>query len=90
MMFTEGKDEIKGNKRAVRRHHRERLKRKRGNYGNVFTEKQLLKAIDTPHPCSCALCGNPRRYGGDKTPAEQKSEDNFRQEFKDLDQKIAC
>ena len=59
--------------RAVRRHHRERLKVKRavywgflrqeGRYRGVMTERHLGIVVKTPHPCSCYGCGNPRRIG---------------------------
>jgi hypothetical protein len=58
--------------RAIRRHHRERLKNKRKNYGGMeraakyFGEKWLkqnqARVINTPTPCSCPGCGNPRNH----------------------------
>ena len=56
--------------RAIRRHHRERLKKARRNYwcyhylNNPMSEAQLSVATGTPHPCSCLGCGNQRRYDG--------------------------
>jgi hypothetical protein len=29
-------------------------------------------AIDTPKSCSCAMCGNPRTYYGDRTIQERR------------------
>ncbi len=52
-------------KRAIRRHHYQRLKRKRirNNYWlHNKTNRQLGICINTPKPCSCFMCGNPRKY----------------------------
>jgi hypothetical protein len=29
-------------------------------------------AIDTPKPCSCEICGNPRAYSGDRSIQERR------------------
>lgn len=60
--------------KAWRRHHYQRLKKKRKSYwggptkDDVFythTEEQRLgMLIRTPHPCSCMGCGNKRRADG--------------------------
>ncbi len=55
-------------KRATRRHHYHRLKEKRikqnywgfGTWRNGFDDSQVGIAIDTPKPCSCYMCMNPR------------------------------
>ena len=50
--------------RAIRRHHRARLKTKRKSYygGTQSSDPVAIgKWIDTPTPCSCWMCGNPRR-----------------------------
>jgi hypothetical protein len=63
---------------AYRRHHRERIKAKRirqfRKYGKELVEdpKSLGKLIRTPKPCSCAMCGNPRKHFGEKTLQEKK------------------
>lgn len=45
-------------KRAIRRHHRARLKKvRRGYHGGNWSPTY----IDTPCPCSCWACGNQRR-----------------------------
>ncbi len=78
--------EVDAHKRAVRRAHRERLMKARrnywGNYRNTFFMKlekkhcswlegiALCKVVDTPHPCSCPICGNPRRHF--ETPTDQE------------------
>lgn len=45
------------------------------------------RACDTPHPCSCSGCGNPRRVGWDKkdrqTRQERDNELRFREELAD-------
>jgi hypothetical protein len=49
--------------RAVRQHHRARLiARRRHHFGRVRTSGEAAKAATTPTPCSCWMCGNPRRY----------------------------
>lgn len=48
--------------RSLRRHHRERLLQKRRSpWGRTLTHEEASRAVDTPTPCSCWLCGNPRR-----------------------------
>ncbi|MBC8427270.1 MAG: hypothetical protein H8D97_00070 [Proteobacteria bacterium] len=61
-------------KRAIRRHHKERLKRTRRNYwamdwnrkyNQLEVENKLIGiVINTPHPCSKMCCGNQRQYEG--------------------------
>lgn len=56
---------MKDMKRALRRHHVARMKVARGfHWGRDIRHdvKVLGKAVDTPCPCSCWMCGNPRRY----------------------------
>lgn len=54
-------------KRAIRRHHYARLKAKRRNY---YLSTQIDDAIaharwaNTPCPCSCWMCRNPRHSAG--------------------------
>ncbi len=52
--------------RAIRRHHRTRLFRRRRHYwgygSNMFPENAYPSVIDTPKPCSCWMCGNTRRF----------------------------
>jgi hypothetical protein len=53
--------------RAVRRAHRARLKKARRYYfARVLDVHELGKVVDTPKPCSCFMCGNPRRYFGEE------------------------
>ena len=55
--------------RGIRRHHIERLKRKRshyhGHYQGMTDPKSIGFVCTTPAPCSCLLCGNRRRYEGE-------------------------
>ena len=52
--------------RAIRRHHRARVFRRRRHYwgygSNLFPDDAFPSVIDTPKPCSCWKCGNPRRF----------------------------
>jgi len=61
--------------RALRRHHAERRKRwvqrELGDHlcwaGDDRERSKLLgRLAETPKPCSCWMCGNPRRYGEGK------------------------
>lgn len=52
-------------KRAIRRHHRERLKKKRKCYYNGWagiSPSNIGKMVNTPKTCSCSGCGNPRNH----------------------------
>lgn len=40
--------------------------------------------IDTPTPCSCGMCGNPRRKMGELTRAEEQANRDFKQQLKEL------
>ena len=71
-------------KRTIRRHHRERLliqwvKRVRmelrgtdleGN--SIYIEQRARYLLQTPKSCSCPMCGNPRRYFGERTIQERR------------------
>lgn len=49
---------------AQRRHHEARLKRKvRSYYGGHNDPRRLGIYARTRTPCSCYMCGNPRRLG---------------------------
>ena len=55
----------KSTKRAIRRHHLARVKRaRRFFFGRNLTNEvaTLGKLANTATPCSCFMCGNPRRY----------------------------
>jgi len=52
-------------KRAIRIHHRIRLKNKRKTYwGGGLSNQMLGKLINTPKVCSCWMCGNARKIYG--------------------------
>ena len=66
-------------KRSIRRHHRERIYRKRKKkcqvwWGCDHDEVFYKMMINTPTPCSCFMCGNPRRHFGERTLQERKSD----------------
>lgn len=53
--------------RSVRRHHIDRLKSSRryfwGRQRDLSQDPRALGLVlSTPNPCSCYMCGNPRRY----------------------------
>lgn len=73
--------------RAHRRHHRERLifkrvKQRPSWFLNLdhhaqpdrFHAKQRGRLASTPTPCSCWMCGNPRRHLNQRTLAEHKAD----------------
>jgi hypothetical protein len=70
-------------KRDIRIHHRMRLQSKRSKYHwgmRLTTAEQKGKVVNTPTPCSCAMCGNPRKWFRQKTIQERKFELNERDE----------
>jgi len=58
-----------------KRHHRERLKKKRRNYWGcvVKDERRLGILVNTPKPCSCFMCRNRRKDEG-PTLQERRNE----------------
>lgn len=64
--------------RAIRRHHRARLKHKRARYHmgvHADDPRRLGKTTTTPCPCSCEMCGNPRKHFGKASLQEQRAYD---------------
>jgi hypothetical protein len=68
--------------RSLRRHHRERLKRNRMNHWGMWRPgvrdaRRLGMVTQTPAPCSCWCCGNPRRVfkGKDVSTRQELSHD---------------
>lgn len=69
-------------RRALRRHHTARLKHKRRYDFCVYSRDgrrtfcPINRHVITPCPCSCRLCGNPRKFYGNgqaaKTVAERR------------------
>ncbi len=81
--------------RALRRHHRERLKKNRKNYwgygqqGWRTAETEMSEAtagivINTPTPCSCWMCGNPRKAWCEITMQEKKALDNYKNNMEEI------
>lgn len=65
----------KSMKRALRRHHAARVKKnRRYHWGqDMALEPHLWRVlVNTPTPCSCWSCGNPRKYLGELTVQEQR------------------
>lgn len=69
--------------RGLRRAHRERLKaRVRARMRRIWRDgraladdpRQVARWVTTRQPCSCAMCGNPRRWFGAKTRQERRIE----------------
>ena len=80
--------------RAIRRHHIARLKNNRKSYWGYdrrrdgqMDAKQLGKVVQYPTPCSCTMCGNPRKkIRGKKclTIQEQKQRSCMAYELEEL------
>jgi hypothetical protein len=63
--------------RAIRRHHEARMKeRVQAYYGGVFRDdvRHVGKLAHTRAPCSCWMCGNPRRQLGEPSLQERRLE----------------
>jgi len=61
---------------SLRRHHERRIKeRMRSYYGGYARNnaRALGKLAQSRSPCSCWMCGNPRRYSGESTLQERRS-----------------
>lgn len=70
--------EQKSMKRALRRHHAARVKNNRRYHWGRDRDLALEpvrwgKVVATPTPCSCWMCGNPRKYFGDRTIQELRA-----------------
>jgi hypothetical protein len=64
--------------RSLRRHHYQRLKDKRKNYfGGSLSDLQAAMLASTATPCSCFMCGNPRRYLNERSIQERRLIDNW-------------
>lgn len=69
--------------RAERRHHLERLRYKRGRHAGRdlrHSRRELGKALASPCPCSCYLCGNTRHHHG-PTLQEARAADTMAQQL---------
>jgi len=54
--------------KSDRIHHATRVKSKRSKYSG-----KGKSMAETPAICSCWMCGNPRRYFGDRTVQERRA-----------------
>jgi hypothetical protein len=62
--------------RAFRRHHERRVKRRvRDYYGGYAAAlpRHLGRIARSRRLCSCWMCGNPRRYLGERTLQERRA-----------------
>lgn len=90
---------MKNRKRAIRRHHRARLKNTRKNYwgwgynnwrshphnSNCEMPKTVQgKVVQYPAQCSCTGCGNPRKHFKERTLKERSMDDVYRDMLEDL------
>lgn len=63
--------------RAVRRHHEKRVKTRVASYYGGYAAhdpRALGRLAHSRAPCSCFMCGNPRRYLGERTLQEWRAE----------------
>lgn len=65
---------VEAERRSVRRHHAGRLKKSRRHYwGGISGDPgRAGVVVNTPTPCSCYMCGNPRKYFNEKTVQERR------------------
>jgi len=73
--------------RARVRHHCERIKNQRARYLLYINNfdlslERLGKLIATPKPCSCSMCGNPRKIWREVTMRERRNELHYQLELK--------
>ncbi len=79
----------------MRRHHRDRLKKNRKHYwgygeqgwrtaATAMSEATAGIVINTPHPCSCWMCGNPRKVWKEITMQEKKALDNYKNNMEEI------
>jgi hypothetical protein len=57
---------------AKRRADRARIRHNRLFYWDRRLGQGQGSVIDAPTPCSCWMCGNPRRHFGERTAQEQR------------------
>jgi len=82
---------MKNYKRALRRFHSQRIlsKRKKSYVSQMLieegiSEKNLKKHLKNPVPCSCWMCGNPRKYQKEKSLQELKAQEKFTSDINDF------
>lgn len=62
--------------RGLNRHHADRIKHNRLHYWgdeDGLDRRRLGIVSKTPHPCTCYICGNPRKYHKELTMQEKKA-----------------
>lgn len=72
--------------RAERRHHHHRMLEKVKDFSfykyGFWTEEEKLqhqkRMAETRKPCSCYMCGNPRKHWKDKTMQEKKFDEKVK------------
>lgn len=67
-------------KRAIRRWHRERLRKRRlhdQQWLNYTSERTIGIYIDTPKRCSCAMCSRNRKYEGPTVQERRQTNYDF-------------
>jgi hypothetical protein len=76
--------------RAIRRHHLARIKMKVAHYYGGWMKsypqsgKAIGKAARAKAPCSCWMCGNPRKFSNQETLQEWRNEYGARSAMRDL------
>ena len=71
--------------KSIRLHHRNRILNKRIKQLKERKEEMskddfrlvLLKSLDTPNPCACWMCGNPRKFFNKDTVQEKRWKVSF-------------
>ncbi len=77
---------MRSTRRAIRRHHRDRLlKNRRKKIWWAKDSDYTSRVVNTPCPCSCWMCGNPRKWLKEKTRQEYRSYLNFVEGIEEID-----
>jgi hypothetical protein len=76
--------------RAQRRHHRNRrIRAEFKKWVRIFEEEKAVTLSKAYHstrtPCSCFMCGNPRKWFKELTQQEKKSNISYAEQKKELD-----
>lgn len=51
----------------------------------IQQDAHYLKNCDNLANCSCAMCGNPRKWFNRKTLREELAEENYKEQMQELD-----
>jgi len=62
----------------------ERISKMWDSQGIPLSLENCKRLVATPTPCSCPMCGNPRKYFGYVTIQEKRSNDDFNEQLKDV------